>query len=106
MTEELERPPKPELFKIRWVCGTCMRVVRESLSISWVWSWDHTTARGKDSSRSVRSYWEPATVDGPRCHGREMLILGEPKIDVHGIHEYGLVVDPLDNMRCPSVKVA
>ncbi len=94
MTREVaEHPPKPKLLEIRWVCGLCLRVLHERLEVSWVWE-------------SGLEKWEPRTVEGPKCHGLSMLILGEPKVDAHGLRGYGLVIDPLDDMRCPKMKAA
>lgn len=104
--EESDFPPKPELLEIRWVCGVCLRVIHESLAVSWVWKWDHTVTRSKTLDNPGKNYWEPVAVEGPRCHGRDMLILGEPKIDIHGLRGYGLVIDPLEDMRCPRIMAA
>ena len=104
MTES-SRPPKPELLKIRWVCGVCLKVIHESLNVSWKWYCDHKTVDSKPDSRRWQ-FWQPINVEGPRCHGLDMLILGEPKLDVHGLRGRGLIIDPLDDMYCPKAEVA
>ena len=88
--------PKPKLLPIRWVCAICLRVIHECLSISWRWEKDRGVIMTTGS-------WFPALVKGPVCHDHDMLILGEPKTDVHGIRGHGLIIDPLDTMRCPRV---
>ena len=103
MTRE-ERQPKPELLEIRWVCSVCMKVIYEKLNLSWAWHCDHRTT-GRADTKSWQ-FWQPIHVEGPRCHGLDMLILGEPKLDVHGLRGRGLIIDPLDDMYCPKAEVA
>ncbi len=94
-----DRPTKPKLLDIRWVCKSCLRVIHEPLDVSWVWVWD----RAKEHQKG---FWQPGTITSPRCHDAEMLILGEPKVDVHGLYRHGMVIDPLHTMPCPKAKVA
>ena len=93
------KTPKPELLEMRWVCGLCLKVVEKPLEISWVWSRD----RLEGWTGENKGYWKPITLEAPRCHGRVMLIAGKPKLDIHGS---GLMVDPVDNLRCPKIQAA
>lgn len=95
-TQNLVRStPKPKLLTIRWVCGVCLKVVYRCLDISWRWE--------QDRGNKVAASWCPRSIEGPTCHGQDMLILGEPKVDVHGLRGHGLLIDPLDEMRCPRI---
>ena len=71
---------------IRWVCGLCLKVVRRSLTAYENWSGHFPTFQ-----REIRVYL-------PECCGREMLIAGEPKRDVHGLREKNAMIDPVDNL--------
>ncbi len=90
-------PPKPELLKMRWVCGLCLNVIEVALDIEWVWRLDHAET-GVGNGR-----WRPHSLQEPRCHGRAMLIAGKPKLDVYGS---GLMVDPVENLRCPKIELS
>ncbi len=92
MIKVLDRPPFPKLLKIRWVCDTCLNVIFERLKVSWTWESDHT-------GKNRQGHWSPTAVEGPICHGVPMLMLGEPKTDIHGLRGYGLIIDPFDDMR-------
>ncbi len=94
--KQVKKFPKPQLLQLRWVCAICLRVIHECLKITWRWEQDRGNGKATGS-------WVPLAVEGPMCHGHDMLILGEPKTDVHGIRGYGLIIDPLDTMRCPRV---
>ena len=74
--------------------------MHEPLEIDWIWD------RTKDDEGANGGKWQPAYVSGPYCHGHDMLILGEPKVDKHGLRSYGLIIDPLDDMRCPRILAA
>ena len=87
----VDLPPKPELLAVRWVCGLCLEVRHQPLSVHWKWS-------------SIESRWDPKAVEGPRCHGVDMLVLGEPKVDKFALRGLGMLIDPLDSMLCPSAK--
>ena len=34
----------------------------------------------------------------PQCHGKPMLIAGEPKIDIHNLVSKGFLIDPVQNV--------
>ncbi len=72
---------------IRWICGACLKVERRALTVYLV--------RGFTRSGLARS----VSVCLPLCCGREMLIAGEPKRDVHGLREKGVMIDPVDNLK-------
>lgn len=82
----------PKLLDIRWVCPLCLDVRRAPLEIDW---------RGVTGSPNVGLL--PTNVRGPVCHGAEMLVLGEPKIDVFGLRSRGITVDPYNDMICPKL---
>ncbi len=92
-----EPTQKPELLNIRFVCGACLRVMHAPLDI--IWNWDKSKIQAAENSK-----WVPIEVRSPICHGAEMLILGEPKLDVFGLRSRGIMLDPLDAMRCPIVQ--
>ena len=94
--EEHSSPPK--LLKIRWVCSICLKVVWAKLEISWRHELSHVPDGGE--------HWFPAAVTGPIHCGLSMLLLGAPKVDVHGLRGYGLVIDPLDDMHKMRARAA
>ena len=77
------------LLDIRWVCAVCLKVIREPLRITRRWVGNKTPS------------WQIMTAYGPRCHGRDMLLAGEPKVDRWGLSEQGrgALIDPVDNLR-------
>jgi len=81
----------PKLLKIRWVCSICLKVIWARLEVSWRRELSHVS--------DGRENWFPAAITEPRHCGIPMLVLGEPKTDVHGLRGHGLVIDPLDDMR-------
>ena len=99
MTKFKEPPQKPELLDIRFVCRACLKVMYAPLGI--VWNWNKSQLQAGESSK-----WVPIEISSPICHGAEMLILGEPKLDVFGLRSRGIMLDPLDSMRCPIVEAA
>ena len=86
---------KPKMLKIRWVCGLCLRILHAPLVVEWIAA--HILNDGVQG-------WRAASVTGPRCHGAEMLMLGEPKVDIFGLRARGQVVDPYEDMGCPKVE--
>ncbi len=84
-------PPPLSLLDIRWVCAVCLAIVRAPLEVNRRWA-----GNGKPA-------WEILAAHGPLCHGREMLLAGEPKVDRFGLSEQGrgALVDPVDNLRIP-----
>ena len=79
---------------IRWVCAICLKVIHAPLRIRKRWA-------GNGDANN----WEIMAARGPHCHGREMLIAGEPKVDRWGLSEQGrgALVDPVDNLRMKVV---
>jgi hypothetical protein len=86
--------PVPELLMIRWVCVICLKVIHARLEVSW--------KRELGPSGGNKRPWVPIAVQEPSCHEQPMLVLGEPKVDVHGLRGYGLIIDPLDTMQRKS----
>ena len=77
-----------QLLDIRWVCATCLKVIRAPLKITIRW------AGGKNRIKKVTTVW------GPQCHGQDMLLAGEPKEDIWGLSgQKGAIIDPVDNLR-------
>ncbi len=72
---------------IRWICAICLKVARHSLTAYQYWS---------DRAHASKSY---VRVYLPQCCGREMLLAGEAKRDIHGLREKGSMVDPVENLK-------
>ena len=72
---------------IRWVCGSCLNVERHSLEI-----FNYCAKDSIANAAVTRVYL-------PQCCGRDMLIAGEPKRDVHGLREKDAMIDPVDNLK-------
>ena len=81
------------LLDIRWVCVVCLKVIHVPLKITERWVGNKTKT------------WQIITATGPRCHGQDMLLAGEPKVDRFGLSGQGrgALVDPVDTLR---IKVA
>ena len=79
-----------KLLDIRWVCTVCLKVIRVPLKVRRRWA-----------GNGDINNWEILTAYGPRCHGRDMLMAGEPKVDRWGLSEQGRgsLVDPVDSLR-------
>jgi len=88
----------PELLKIRWVCSLCLKVVWAKLEVSWRHELSHVPGGSE--------HWAPIAVTEPVHCGLPMLLLGAPKVDVHGLRGYGLVIDPLDDMHKMRARAA
>ena len=80
------------LLHIRWVCAVCLKIIRAPLKIRRRWV-------GNGSANN----WEIQAARGPRCHERDMLLAGEPKVDKWGLSGQGVgtLADPVDNLRMP-----
>ncbi len=80
------------LLDIRWVCAVCLKIIRAPLKIRRRW-----VGSGHADN------WEIQAARGPRCHERDMLLAGEPKVDRGGLSgRIGALIDPVDNLRMPT----
>lgn len=77
-----------KLLDIRWVCAVCLKVIHAPLKVTKRWA-------SGNRIKKVTTAW------GPQCHGHEMLIAGEPKVDLWGLSGQGrgALIDPVDNLR-------
>lgn len=80
---------------IRWICGICFTIVRIRLRTHY--------RSGKYNNPDAG---DAVHIRLPICCGQEMLLAGEPKLDVHGLREKGTWIDPVDNIIPPTVKLA
>lgn len=71
---------------IRWICGTCFKIQRSPLTIYW------------SGGHGAPGFTGDVNIILPLCCEREMLLAGEPKLDVHGLRKKGTWVDPVDNI--------
>lgn len=92
MTDKVTNGFIPKLLDIRWVCPLCLNILHAPLKINW-----------KGVTGSPNTELVPTNVKGPECHGTEMLILGEPKIDLFGLRSRGATIDPYNDMICPKL---
>ncbi len=84
MKEHAKTKVLEETLPIRWVCATCLEVGRFSLRGVYV----------VDSGAG----WRKFTVMLPRCCGHDMLLAGEPKVDIHGLRQKDSIIDPVLNL--------
>lgn len=83
------RSRRLETVPIRWVCGLCLKVVRQCLKA-------YRLPVGGNALRGHYDY--VTTVAWPQCCGLDLLLAGEPKRDVHGLREKDAMIDPVDNL--------
>ena len=81
-----------KLLNIRWVCAVCLKIIYAPLKV-----------RNRWIGNQKYKKWSITSTQGPRCHKRDMLLAGEPKIDLWGLSgRVGAIIDPVDNLRMPA----
>ena len=74
---------------IRWVCPICLRVSHRPLVLYVPAPGQHKYTVGK--IRLVEPFCNKCRTG--------LLLAGEPKKDVHGLHDLDAMIDPVDNLK-------
>ncbi len=84
-------PYPTETLPIRWVCGSCHRVLRAPLKAIYAYRSGH----GGRRKEIIELFF-------PICCRVDMLLAGEPKVDVHGLVRKGILIDPVQSLAPPQ----
>lgn len=87
-----KNPYPTETLPIRWVCGSCCRVLLTPLKAKYGYKSGHGNYR-----MEIKELIFPIC-----CQGQPMLLAGEPKVDVHGLVRKGILIDPVHNLAPPQ----